>query len=87
ILAEVARQLGNTPAVCKKSYVHPAVLELGSRWPRPRWPTAARATGPTWPRPSRTRSPAWSRRSCNPRARTWAIPRRTWRSCATPWWP
>lgn len=31
ILAEVARQLGNTPAVCKKSYVHPAVLELGSR--------------------------------------------------------
>ena len=31
ILTEVARQLGNTPAVCKKSYVHPAVLELGSR--------------------------------------------------------
>lgn len=30
ILAEVARQLGNTPAVCKKSYVHPAVLELGA---------------------------------------------------------
>ncbi|KRD15155.1 DNA topoisomerase [Acidovorax sp. Root275] len=31
ILAEVARQLGNTPAVCRKSYVHPAVLDLGSR--------------------------------------------------------
>ena len=31
ILAEVARQLSNTPAVCKKSYVHPAVLELGTR--------------------------------------------------------
>ncbi len=31
ILAKVARQLGNTPAVCKKSYVHPAVLELGTR--------------------------------------------------------
>ncbi len=31
ILAEVARQLGNTPAVCKKSYVHPAVLALGTR--------------------------------------------------------
>ena len=31
ILAEVARQLGNTPAVCKKSYVHPGVLELGAR--------------------------------------------------------
>lgn len=31
ILIEVARQLGNTPAVCKKSYVHPAVLALGTR--------------------------------------------------------
>lgn len=30
ILAEVASQLGNTPAVCKKSYVHPAVLALGT---------------------------------------------------------
>ncbi|MDH6593219.1 DNA topoisomerase-1 [Variovorax sp. TBS-050B] len=30
ILATVARQLGNTPAVCKKAYVHPAVLALGS---------------------------------------------------------
>ena len=31
ILTAVARQLGNTPAVCKKAYVHPAVLELGGR--------------------------------------------------------
>jgi len=30
ILAAVAARLGNTPAVCKKAYVHPAVLELGS---------------------------------------------------------
>ncbi|MDP9902986.1 DNA topoisomerase IB [Variovorax ginsengisoli] len=30
IIAAVARQLGNTPAVCKKAYVHPAVLSLGS---------------------------------------------------------
>ena len=30
ILSAVARQLGNTPAVCKKAYVHPAVLSLGS---------------------------------------------------------
>ena len=29
ILTEVARQLGNTPAVCKKSYIHPAVMLLG----------------------------------------------------------
>ena len=31
ILAVIARQLGNTPAVCKKAYVHPAVLALGTR--------------------------------------------------------
>lgn len=31
ILTEVASQLGNTPAVCKKSYVHPAVMALGSQ--------------------------------------------------------
>jgi len=31
VLAQVARRLGNTPAVCRKAYVHPAVLELGSR--------------------------------------------------------
>jgi len=28
VLCAVAARLGNTPAVCKKSYVHPAVLEL-----------------------------------------------------------
>lgn len=31
ILCAVARQLGNTPAVCRKAYIHPAVLALGSR--------------------------------------------------------
>jgi len=30
ILSAVAHQLGNTPAVCKKAYVHPAVLAIGS---------------------------------------------------------
>ena len=30
VLTEVARQLGNTPAVCRKSYVHPAVLQVGA---------------------------------------------------------
>lgn len=30
ILCSVANQLGNTPAVCKRAYVHPAVLELGT---------------------------------------------------------
>jgi DNA topoisomerase-1 len=28
VMAEVARRLGNTPAVCRKAYVHPAVLAL-----------------------------------------------------------
>ena len=31
VLNEVARLLGNTPAVCRKSYVHPAVMALGAR--------------------------------------------------------
>ncbi|GAA4329745.1 DNA topoisomerase IB [Variovorax defluvii] len=31
ILAAVASQLGNTPAVCKKAYIHPAVLALGTK--------------------------------------------------------
>lgn len=30
ILEAVAKQLGNTPAVCKKAYVHPAVLSMGA---------------------------------------------------------
>lgn len=31
IVEAVARQLGNTPAVCRTAYVHPAVLALGSK--------------------------------------------------------
>ena len=31
IVEQVARQLGNTPAVCRKSYIHPAVLALGEQ--------------------------------------------------------
>ncbi|MGH8666298.1 MAG: DNA topoisomerase IB [Burkholderiales bacterium] len=27
VLAEIAKKLGNTPAICRKSYVHPAVIE------------------------------------------------------------
>jgi DNA topoisomerase-1 len=30
VLGGVARRLGNTPAVCKKAYIHPRVLALGS---------------------------------------------------------
>ncbi|WP_084267122.1 DNA topoisomerase IB [Azohydromonas lata] len=32
VIAEVARHLGNTPAVCRKAYVHPAVLALAEDW-------------------------------------------------------
>jgi DNA topoisomerase-1 len=31
LLAVVAARLGNTPAVCRKAYIHPEVLALGSR--------------------------------------------------------
>ncbi len=30
LLAEVSGQLGNTPAVCRKAYIHPSVLVLGT---------------------------------------------------------
>jgi DNA topoisomerase-1 len=44
VLQEVARLLGNTPAVCKKSYIHPAVLALGSSLAQD-----AEAMGTLWP--------------------------------------
>ena len=31
LLGEVSQSLGNTPAVCRKAYIHPRVLELGAR--------------------------------------------------------
>ena len=37
VLDEVASQLGNTRAICRKCYVHPHVLEAAARrlpWPR-----------------------------------------------------
>ncbi|APW39099.1 DNA topoisomerase [Rhodoferax koreense] len=30
VVEEVSQLLGNTPAVCRKAYIHPAVLELGT---------------------------------------------------------
>ncbi len=35
ILEAVAQRLGNTPAVCRKAYVHPAVLALAASWSAP----------------------------------------------------
>jgi DNA topoisomerase-1 len=48
MVKEVSRQLGNTPAVCRKCYIHPAVLEgfsLGAlaQLPRPRMRKGLRA--------------------------------------------
>ncbi|HEX2860790.1 MAG TPA: DNA topoisomerase IB [Lacunisphaera sp.] len=31
MIAQVAAQLGNTPAICRKSYIHPTVIERGRR--------------------------------------------------------
>ena len=48
MVKNVARQLGNTPAVCRKCYIHPAVLDgflLGAlaELPRPRTRKGLRA--------------------------------------------
>ncbi len=50
VLKAVAQRLGNTPAVCKKAYVHPRVLGLGDALAT----EAGRATlrGERWARPS-----------------------------------
>ncbi len=57
IVAEVARQLRNTAAVCRKSYIHPAVLDFCGnlhRRPLPAWLCgAARAV------PKGLRAPEW----------------------------
>ena len=53
ILGAVARQLGNTPAVCKKAYVHPAVLALGSQLS-----SDAEAIAAIWERLAGTRASA-----------------------------
>ncbi len=45
VIAEVAQRLGNTPAVCRKSYIHPEVLALAARMPEGGLPTAARRRG------------------------------------------
>jgi DNA topoisomerase-1 len=47
MLAAVSTQLGNTPAVCRKAYIHPAVLELGTRLTRS---DAAGADAALWKR-------------------------------------
>ncbi len=45
VIAEVAQRLGNTPAVCRKSYIHPAVLALAARMPEGGLPPARRRRG------------------------------------------
>lgn len=45
VIAEVARRLGNTAAVCRKSYIHPDVLALAARMPAQGLPTARRRRG------------------------------------------
>ena len=47
LIAEVARRLGNTPAVCRKSYIHPRILTL--------------LAGPARSKPRPTKTPARKR--------------------------
>lgn len=47
VVKQIAKQLGNTPAVCRSSYIHPALLEPWTT--PPEWLTA----------PMRGRIPAW----------------------------
>ena len=42
MISEVALRLGNTPAVCRKSYIHPEVLALAARMPQGGLPPAPR---------------------------------------------
>jgi len=45
VIAEVAARLGNTPAVCRKAYIHPDVLALAARWPAGGLPPAPHVRG------------------------------------------
>ncbi len=45
VIAQVAQRLGNTAAVCRKSYIHPDVLALAARWPDGGLPPAPRRRG------------------------------------------
>ncbi|MCE7795239.1 DNA topoisomerase IB [Sphingobium sufflavum] len=42
MLDEVAQALGNTPAISRKSYVHPALIDLARSGDQPAWRAAAR---------------------------------------------
>jgi DNA topoisomerase I len=45
VIAEVARRLGNTAAVCRKAYIHPQVLALGEAGAMPALQAARRRRG------------------------------------------
>jgi len=45
VIAEVAARLGNTPAVCRKAYIHPDVLALAARLPDHGLPAAPHRRG------------------------------------------
>jgi DNA topoisomerase I len=50
VIERVAEQLGNTPAVCRKSYVHPAVLEAFTDGSLPAWTLRSRRRVSSAPR-------------------------------------
>ena len=58
----VAKRLGNTPAICRKCYVHPAVVEAYFEKTLPQGPSEPRRTGR---RPHRVSGPRRRRFSCS----------------------
>ena len=65
LLGEVAKRLGNTVAVCRKSYVHPRVLEalaVDRRRPTGRGGSTPARGAPVWSPPSGGCSRSWRRR-------------------------
>ncbi len=66
LLAEVARRLGNTVAVCRKSYVHPRVLEALAGEPDAEAPRAPRQRARRGTEPGRAAPPRLPRAPLRP---------------------
>lgn len=64
VLQQVAQRLGNTPAVCRKAYVHPQVLALCEQLPEPEARAALRAAPWLQARCSSARLSASEQRLC-----------------------
>jgi len=75
----VAEKLGNTPAVCRKAYIHPGVIAEFLATARSRCEKAARRSDAHCPRPPRARGHRSHRADHGPRARAVGPPARALR--------